>query len=93
MTHQNATVFFSVLPSSSSFVNEQFVRRHYLTSEDAGNVLNHINHNTKILPSSCNDFVNSFNNKLQTDIDAIAPVKLSKITSKQNHHRKLEILT
>ena len=56
----------------------------YLTSEVAENFINHINNiPPQILPSSSDDLINNFNNKLKTTINAIAPAKLKNITSKQ----------
>ena len=77
-------IFFSALLPSSSLVTEQVVRKRYLTPEVAENVINHI-HNIppQIHPSSCEDLINNFNNKLKTTIDAIAPAKLKKIKPRQ----------
>ena len=77
-------ISFSALLPSSSLVTEHVVRKRYLTSEVAEHFINHINNITpQILPSSCDDVVNNFNNKLKTTIDAIAPAKLKKIKPKQ----------
>ncbi|KAK0148956.1 hypothetical protein N1851_010640 [Merluccius polli] len=77
-------IFFSALLPSSSLITEQVVRKLYLIPEVAENVINHINNiPPQILPSSCDDLVNNFNNKLKTTIDAIAPAKLKKIKPRQ----------
>ena len=50
-------VFFCALLPSHSLVTEQVVRKRYLTSEVAENVINHINNvPPQILPSSCHDW-------------------------------------
>ena len=58
-------IFFSALLPSSGLVTEQVVSKPYLTSQVAENVISHINNiPPQILPSSCDDLVNNFNNKL-----------------------------
>ena len=63
-------------------IPQQTVRKRYLTSEVAANFI-HLLHDmpADFLPSSCDFMVDSFNSKLRSTLDSIAPPKLKKIVS------------
>uniref|UniRef100_A0A3B3HCT2 Reverse transcriptase domain-containing protein n=1 Tax=Oryzias latipes TaxID=8090 RepID=A0A3B3HCT2_ORYLA len=76
-------IFFNITSFTRQEAPVRTVRKRYITPDVAANVIN-ILHQTPahILPASCDFMVEHFNNKLQSAIDVVAPLKTKMLKTK-----------
>lgn len=77
-------VFFNSFDHSLPSTTERIVKKRYITPEVTKTLTSYIaTYKNNVLLSSCEDLVNDFNHKIKTGLDAVAPIKTRKITTKK----------
>ena len=74
-------MFFTVIMSKVDNATEQIVKKRHLTFEATARFVNSIH--TPILPSSCDDLVDTYSSNLVSTIDVVAPAKIKRVRAKQ----------
>ena len=76
-------VFFTIAGFIQQKIPERTVRKRYLTTEVAANLIDLLHSaQAEILPSSCDFIVDSFDSKLSAALEKVAPHKLKTIKQK-----------
>ncbi|KAL7385091.1 hypothetical protein ABVT39_015314 [Epinephelus coioides] len=76
-------VFFNITSFNQQEAPVRTVRKHYLTSEVAANFIQILQSTpAEILPAPCDFIVDSFNNKLKSTLDSVAPLLIKTIRTK-----------
>ena len=73
-------VFFTVTSFNQQEAPVRTVRKHYLTSEVAANFIQILQSTpAEILPAPCDFIVDSFNHKIKSALDSVAPLLLKQL--------------